>query len=147
VSVHLLDVNVVVALLWTNHEQHEAATRWFRRHQKGGWATCPMTQAGFVRVSSNPKVFRDAPTPAKAAEILERNLAHPAHRFFADQVPFSEAIAPFAPRLAGHQQTTDAYLLGLAIHYKAVLATFDSSIVGLAGDDPSLLKSLAVLTA
>lgn len=146
-SVHLLDINVLVALLWTNHEQHDAASRWFRRHQKRGWATCPMTQAGFVRVSSNPRVFADAPTPGKATEILEGNLAHATHRFFADHLRFSEAIAPFGDRLLGHQQVTDAYLFGLAVHHHAILATFDSGIAALAGNDPALLRSLAVLDA
>jgi hypothetical protein len=60
---------------WTNHDQHDAANRWFRRNQKHGWAT-PTTQATFARVSSNSRVFPVAPTPGKAAEILERNLAH-----------------------------------------------------------------------
>jgi len=147
VSVHLLDINVLVALLWTNHEQHEAASRWFRRHQKNGWATCPMTQAGFVRVSSNPRVFADAPTPVKAAGILESNLAHTTHRFFADELRLAEAITPFGDRLLGHQQVTDAYLFGLAVHHKAVLATFDTGIATLIGDDPALRRSLAVLDA
>jgi len=146
-SVHLLDINVLVALLWTNHEQHAAANRWFRRHQKNGWATCPMTQAGFVRVSSNPRVFAAAPTPAKAAEILESNLTHATHRFLGDDVRFSEAIAPFADRLLGHQQTTDAYLFGLAVHHGAVLTTFDGGIAALAGDDSGLLRSLTILDA
>jgi toxin-antitoxin system PIN domain toxin len=144
-SVHLLDINVLVSLLWTNHDQHDAANRWFRRNQRHGWATCPMTQTGFVRVSSNPRVFPVAPTPGKAAEILERNLAHATHRFFADDLPFSRAIAPFADLLLGHQQTTDAYLFGLAVHHKAVLATFDGGIAALAGDDPGLERSLVIL--
>ncbi|MCI0422491.1 MAG: VapC toxin family PIN domain ribonuclease [Acidobacteria bacterium] len=112
-SVYLLDINVLVALSWANHEQHEAASSWFRTHQRSGWATCPLTQAGFVRVSSNPRVVPDAPPPAKALEILETNLSHPAHRFWKLDIGLSDAVSPFADRFAGHQQTTDAYLLGL----------------------------------
>ena len=145
-SVYLLDINVLVALLWTNHEQHQAASAWFKRRQQGGWATCALTQAGFIRVSSNPRVFRDAPTPVKAVEILELNLDHPTHRFFKDELDFPHAVKPFGNRLSGHQQTTDAYLFGLAIHKGGVLATFDKSIATLAGSDPILLKALEILS-
>src|SRR2546426_9205272 len=93
-KVCLLDVNTLVALLWTNHEQHEAARAWFLAHQRGGWATCPLTQTGFIRVSSNPRVFPDAPSPGKAAEILAANLGHANHHFWKDEIPFAQAVAP-----------------------------------------------------
>jgi toxin-antitoxin system PIN domain toxin len=144
-SAYLLDVNVLVALLWTNHEQHQTASNWFKRHQQSGWATCPLTQAGFIRVSSNPGVFRDAPSPAKAIEILEINLRHPTHRFLKDEIDVPQAVKPFGNRFSGHQQTTDAYLFGLAIHKRCMLATFDKSIAALAGNDPVLLKALEIL--
>jgi hypothetical protein len=130
-SVQLLDVNLLVALFWTNHEQHGAARKWFQSLQ-GGWATCPLTQAGFVRISSNPRIFPDAPTPARAVELLTANLRHPRHRFWKDDLTFADAVAPFGGRVAGHQQTTDAYLFGLALHRKGVLATFDAGLAALA---------------
>jgi toxin-antitoxin system PIN domain toxin len=147
VSVRLLDINVLVALLWTNHEHHRSASDWFKVHQRPGWATCPFTQAGFVRISSNPRVFRDAPGPCRAVEILEANLEHPAHRFFRDDIPFSKAVAPFGDRLRGHQQSTDAYLFGLAIHKRAILVTFDASIAALVGEGSLHRKSLEILRA
>src|SRR5437867_4019837 len=125
-SVCLLDVNTLVALLWTNHEQHDAARAWFLAHKRAGWATCPLTQTGFIRVSSNPRVFPDAPSPGKAAEILAANLGHANHHFWKDEIPFARAVAPFGAGLLGHQQVTDAYLLGLAIRKRGVLATFDA---------------------
>jgi toxin-antitoxin system PIN domain toxin len=146
-SVYLLDINVLVALLWTNHEQHAIARDWFKSHHKSGWATCPLTQAGFVRVSSNPRVFRDAPLPAKALEVLQANLKGPAHRFWKDEIGFGQAVAPFATRLAGHQQITDAYLLGLAIRKRGVLATFDTGIASLATEGSIHRKSLEFLGA
>ena len=146
-SLHLLDINVLVALCWTNHEQHAAATAWFKRQQRAGWATSALTQSGFVRVSSNPRVFADAPSPVKAASILAANLQHPSHRFLADDLSFRDAVEPFENRLSGHQQVTDAYLYGLAIRKRAVLATFDASIAELAGGKAALLKSLLVLDA
>jgi toxin-antitoxin system PIN domain toxin len=144
-SPYLLDINVLVALFWTNHEHHEAAIDWFRRRQKAGWATCPLTQAGFVRVSSNPRVFPDAPSPAKAVEILQANLKHPAHRFFKDEIGFPEAVKRFSGAFSGHQQVTDAYLFGLAVHRGGVFTTFDTSVSALAAEDSSLLKSLEIL--
>lgn len=62
----LLDVNVLVALAWTNHVHHEAATSWFRTHGARGWATSPFTEAGFVRVSSNRSAMLTSTTPATA---------------------------------------------------------------------------------
>jgi toxin-antitoxin system PIN domain toxin len=144
-SVQLADINVLVALFWTNHEQHQAAKRWYLSVQRSGWATCPLTQAGFVRISSNPRVFPDAPTPAKAIEILQANLKSPSHRFWKDEVGFAEAVHPFENRFTGHQQTTDAYLLGLAIRKRGVLATFDSSIAGLVEEGSPYMKSLKIL--
>jgi toxin-antitoxin system PIN domain toxin len=146
VSVYLLDVNVLVALLWTNHEHHQLARAWFTTHHRSGWATCPLTQAGFVRVSSNPRVFPDAPAPSKVVEVLESNLKHPAHRFFKDEIGLARAVQPFEDRFSGHQQTTDAYLFGLAIHQKAVLATFDKSVAALVGQGSIHLKRLEVLS-
>lgn len=142
-SAYLLDVNLLVALLWTNHEQHEAARRWFQGHHSAGWATCPLTQAGFVRISSNPRVFPDAPSPARAVELLAANVKHPSHRFWKDDLPFAEAVAPFAGRFIGHQQTTDAYLFGLALRRRGRLATFDSGLSALA--DSRQAKSLVIL--
>jgi toxin-antitoxin system PIN domain toxin len=144
-SVYLLDINVLVALMWTNHEQHEAARDWYRLHQRAGWATCPMTQAGFVRISSNPRVFPAAPSPSKAVEILKTNLNHSSHQFWKDDITFGQAVAPFSNRLSGHQQTTDAYLFGLALHKRGVLATFDASIVSLVAGNSPLLKSIEIL--
>ncbi|HEY2931080.1 MAG TPA: TA system VapC family ribonuclease toxin [Acidobacteriota bacterium] len=145
--VYLLDINLLVALLWANHEQHEAAADWFRAHRQSVWATCPLTQAGFVRISSNPRVFPDTPAPLKALEILETNLRHPRHRFWKDDISFADAVAPLAGRFAGHQQTTDAYLLGLAIHKTGVLATFDESIAALLEPRALNVKFLEIIRA
>jgi len=143
VSGYLLDINLLVALLWTNHEQHEPARRWFQGHHSEGWATCPLTQAGFVRISSNPRVFPGAPPPARAVELLAANIKHPSHRFWKDDVLFADAVAPFAGRFIGHQQTTDAYLFGLALRRRGRLATFDSGLSALA--DSYRAKSLVIL--
>ena len=145
-NVFLLDINVLMALLWANREQHNAATHWFLEHQQAMWATCPLTQAGFVRISSNPRVFPDAPSPAKAVELLEANLRHHGHCFWKDEIPFAVAIARFGDRFTGHQQVSDAYLYGLAIHKGGSLATFDRSIAALVEPESRYLQSLEILS-
>lgn len=127
----LLDVNVLIALMWPAHESHTQAQEWFGRKSRDGWATCPFTQAAFVRIISNPAFSSDAVTPQEALKLLAANLNHPSHHFWPDEISFVQATQPFAPRLAGHQQVTDAYLLGLALHKKGKLATMDRAVLAL----------------
>jgi len=127
----LLDANVLIALLWPAHEAHSRARAWFDRRSSGGWATCPFTEAACVRVLSNPAFSADAYTPRGALDLLVANLKHPAHLFWGDDIAFPQAVEPFAARLEGHRQLTDAYLLGLALHRKGKLATMDRSIPAL----------------
>lgn len=128
---YLLDTNLLIALLWPSHEQHDAALNWFTRHRGKGWATCPVTQAGFVRIVSNPAFSRDAVQPREATQILSANTAAKDHSFWPAELPFAEAVAFAGVRLLGHQQVTDAYLLGLAIRRGGVLATLDHRIAAL----------------
>ena len=124
----LLDVNVLVALLWPAHESHGTVQDWFARNSRHGWVTCPFTQAGFVRIVSNPSFSPDAVSPEEAATLLEANLKHPHHRFWSDEIGLPEAIEPFCGRIIGHRQVTDAYLLGLAMHKRGRLATLDRAV-------------------
>ena len=128
---YLLDVNLLIALSWPPHKKHERAQAWFGKHASEGWATCPFTEAAFVRILSNPAFSADAVAPREATKLLSSNVKHPHHRFWADDVAFVDAVEPFTRSLVGHQQVTDAYLLGLAIHKKGALATMDHSIQAL----------------
>lgn len=129
----LLDLNILAALLWPAHEHHEAAHRWFGARAPARWATCPLTQLGFVRIVSNPAFSRDALTPTEAVALLAHNLTHPAHEFWADDLHLPPAISGIAPGLHGHRQITDAYLVALARRRRGVLATFDRGLRTLAG--------------
>jgi uncharacterized protein len=124
----LLDVNVLLAMIWPRHEAHAKVQQWLSRSGREKWATCPFTETAFVRILSNPAFSRDALTPADALRLLEANLAHPAHQFWSDDLGFPQAISSYSPRIVGHQQVTDAYLLGLAIHKKGKLATLDRAL-------------------
>jgi len=124
----LLDVNVLVALGWKGHPDHVRAQNWFLKNNRAGWATCPFTQAAFVRIVSNPAFSANAVLPVEALALLATNLNHPTHQFWASDIPLRDALRHFGERLVGHQQITDAYLLGLALHRKGKLATLDEGI-------------------
>lgn len=128
---YLLDTNLLIALLWPSHERHAVALRWFAERRREGWATCPFTQAGFVRIVSNPSFSRDAVPPRAAIAVLSANTASQDHVFWSDDMPFGEAAAFAGLRLVGHQQVTDAYLVGLALRRGGILATLDQRIVEL----------------
>ena len=124
----LLDVNVLIALAWPNHLHHELVTRWFRRQQRNGWATCSVSQSGFVRVSSNSRILPGAKSPGEALSLLRELVALPHHHFLPDEVSLatSELINP--QRIMGHRQVTDAHLLAVALSNDAQLATLDRGI-------------------
>ncbi len=143
---YLLDTNVLIALLWPSHERHAMAVKWFTRHRAKGWATCPFTQAGFVRIVSNPAFSRDAVRPRDASQVLLANTAAKDHVFWSDDLPFAEAVAFAGVRLMGHQQVTDAYLLGLAVHRGGVLATLDQRVSALTEPKGAERKALEVVS-
>ncbi len=125
---HLLDVNLLVALAWPNHIHHAAALGWFRRSEAEGWATCPLTESGFVRVSSNSSVLADARSPREAIHLLRRIVALPHHVFWHDDVSVASSGFLDEVPLAGYRQVTDAHLLTLARHRGGRLATLDGKM-------------------
>lgn len=131
----LLDINILTALLWPTHEHHDVAHRWFGGRGEAPWATCSLTQLGFVRIVSNPAFSRDALSPPEALALLGENLAHPAHEFWTDSLHVPRAVKRMEARLQGYRQLTDAYLLALAQRRKGVFATFDRAVRTLAGDE------------
>jgi uncharacterized protein len=142
----LLDVNVLVALVWPGHQAFARVHRWFGRHATAGFATCPLTQAGFVRIVSNPAFSPRAVTPREAVAALATTVKHPGHQFWKDELPLEQAVRPFEQRLVGHQQVTDAYLLGLAVHHRGKLVTLDRATLALLPDS-SFRSSIELLEA
>jgi toxin-antitoxin system PIN domain toxin len=127
----LFDVNVLIAMAWPTHDGHKKVQQWFSTHAPSGWATCPITQSAFVRILSNPSFSPNALSPRDALALLQTNLAHSEHRFWPDEIGLVQALKPLAPQLEGHQQVTDAYLLGLAMHKEGKFVTMDKSVVRL----------------
>jgi toxin-antitoxin system PIN domain toxin len=128
VSIALLDVNVLVALFDPAHANHEEAHRWFGRNRKHGWATCPITVNGCIRVLSNPAYPTVRATAAEVADRLRGFCSTADHHFWADSVSLMDESLFRAAMIGGHHKITDAYLLGLAVRNHGRLATFDRSI-------------------
>jgi toxin-antitoxin system PIN domain toxin len=129
--VALLDVNALVALAWDSHVPHARIRAWFADNHSGGWATCPITESGFVRVSSNPKVLPSPIGVGAARGVLAALRAVDGHRFLVDDV--SIGGDDDVPRIVGHRQVTDAHLLTLARRRGVALVTFDAALATLAG--------------
>ncbi len=123
----LLDVNVLLALLDGDHVQHVAAREWFRSAITSGWASCSITQNGFVRVISQPR-YPSPVAPAQAIARLAAATAGPHHRFIASSVSILDGTVVDPSRVLGSRQITDAYLLALAAAHDLRLVTFDQSI-------------------
>lgn len=136
----LLDVNALVALAWDSHVHHAPMRAWFAANSSAGWATCPITESGFVRVSANPKVLPSAIGVGAAREVLSALRARPGHRFLADDVSTSDSDVP---AIAGYRQVTDAHLLTLARRGGVRLVTFDAGILAMSGKhDVEVLTAL-----
>lgn len=127
----LLDVNALVALVWDSHIHHAQVRAWFGANREAGWATCPVTESGFLRVSSNPVVLPSPISVEDARRVLGALRAIGRHRFLADDVSMTDADVP---SLVGHRQVTDAHLITLARRHSMRLVTFDTGAAGLARD-------------
>lgn len=126
---YLLDVNVLVALFDPAHAHHEPAHDWFARVGSTAWATCPITENGFVRVVSHPSYPTVEAAPAEATERLRTFTEnHPGHEFWPDSVSLTDDSLFDAALLTASGSITDAYLMGLAVRCGGRLATFDQSM-------------------
>jgi hypothetical protein len=122
----LLDVNLLIALFDPDHVHHEPAHLWFGAHKTAGWATCPLTENGLVRILSNPSYSPAAERPAKIAGRLRAFCESGHHLFWPDDVSLSDSGR--FDLAVGHRKLTDVYLLALAVAHEGRLATFDRSI-------------------
>ena len=143
--IRLLDVNVLLALAWPEHLHHEPAHRWFAQHRAEGWATCPVTQSGFVRLSSNRNVIADAMTPVEAIAAIERSTDHPEHHWWPQDEPVAKLSPEMMVRIMGPGHMSDAVLLDLAIKRGGRLATFDAGIARLLPKASPLAAHLEVI--
>ena len=123
----LLDVNVLIALLDADHSLHARATEWFAGHARSGWASCPITQNGCIRIMSHPG-YPNAVTVRAVMEGLAEATAGNHHQFWPDDVSLLTAGVADPARIHGPRQITDLYLLALAVRHKGQFITFDASV-------------------
>jgi hypothetical protein len=143
----LLDVNALIALLWQEHPFHNRCVEWFTTAASAGWATCPVTESGFVRLLSNPAFTANPPSVSSALRVLQTATESGAnHQFWKDDLPLSTLRARWSRGL-NHKQITDAYLLALTVHHRGCLVTFDAKMVALAGDGNMERDRLEILRA
>jgi toxin-antitoxin system PIN domain toxin len=131
---HLLDVNLLIALCDADHVHRPVAKRWFQTHAASGWATCPITENAVLRVVGQP-VYPGGPgSPAAVRPLLRQLCSLPGHQFWPDEVSILDAT--LGNSLAGVKsgQLTDLYLLSLAMARKARFVTLDRRV------DPSLVR-------
>jgi uncharacterized protein len=125
---YLLDVNVLIALFDQGHVHHDAAHRWLGTLAAPTWASCPLTQNGFIRVVSNPAYPKISASPAALVDRLRSFCQQPGHVFWPDAISLTDQTLFDLTKLEGHRQVGDLYLAGLAMHFGGRLATFDSGI-------------------
>ncbi len=125
----LLDVNFLVALFDPDHQFHDAAHAWWKNNQGGGWASCPLTENGLVRILSNPNYSVRFKRSCEAViEDLKEFLTDTDHRFWPDSVTVRDAGAIAGRHLKGPKQLTDVYLLALAVANGGRLVSLDAHI-------------------
>jgi uncharacterized protein len=123
----LLDINVLLALLDSDHVDHDRARDWLNAEIRHGWASCAITQNGFVRIVSQPR-YPSPVSPELALDRLTRASNTKYHEFWPCSVSLLDTRVIDRSRLIGPRQVTDAYLLALATHHDARFVTFDQSV-------------------
>lgn len=125
----LLDINVVIALLDPDHDFHHRAHDWWGENRHDGWASCPLTENGIIRIVSNPAYNpRRSLAPSTVAELLRTFAGRTDHEFWPDSVSFLDTAVIDTEKVLGPRQITDLYLLALAASRGARLVTFDDSM-------------------
>jgi len=119
-------VNLLLALTDPMHVHHETAHIWFAQTGRRSWATCPITENGFVRIASHPRYPNRPGNVGAVLEILRQLCAAEGHQLWSENVSIRDLIGP--DQLISHAQVTDAFLLGLAVHQAGKLATLDQRL-------------------
>lgn len=123
----LLDVNVLIALHDQQHIHHSLAARWFVANAGQGWASCPLTQNGCVRILSQPGYPNPVPLPTALA-LLQQSCSHAEHNFWPDDISLLDSSRLNHHHMHGFRQLTDIYLLALAVKHGGRFVTFDAKV-------------------
>jgi toxin-antitoxin system PIN domain toxin len=123
----LFDVNALLALFDESHPFHGQARAWWHVNQASDWASCPLTQNGFVRIMSQPRYLQGR-SPVEAIGALHTGLDQPDHEFWPDNISITDEAIFDHGHILGPNQITDVYLLGLAVKNGGRLVTFDRGL-------------------
>ncbi len=123
----LFDSNVLIALFQPDHVHHQRVHQWWEKNQSRGWATCPITENGFVRILSQPK-YPLLQTIPSAIKLLNMAKHETDHAFWPDSVSLLDFEKFNADAFTRHGQITDAYLLALAVKNNGRLVSLDQDI-------------------
>ncbi len=147
---YLFDINALIALAWPQQTQHPQMQMWFDKNSSDGWATCALTQAGFMRILTQPAFAMlhrlETIKLSHATLLLQTNVTHKKHQFLDLNFGFDKVLSTCTGGLQGHRQITDAYLLTLAVQNKRQLVTFDAGIGSLLATTAERQKHLLVLS-
>jgi uncharacterized protein len=123
----LLDVNVLIALLDAGHMHHATARAWLDANIEHGWASCPITQNGCLRIMSADAYPRSRPLAVVAGRLREATgMYH--HEFWTDAISVLDPDRFDQGRWLTSRQVTDAYLLALAVHRDGIFVTLDRGV-------------------
>jgi hypothetical protein len=123
----LLDINLLIALFDSAHVHHRVAHNWLAKNAAQGWATCPITQNGCVRVMSQSQY----PGRLPVSDIVRRLSAavdSSEHTFWPDSISLCDQVRFDHTRALTNKSLTDIYLLALAVENGGRLVTFDRTI-------------------
>jgi uncharacterized protein len=123
----LLDVNFLISLHDETHDFHQSATGWIIDNTTEGWATCPLTQNGCLRIMSQPR-YANYKEISAVTRRLQEFCATPNHQFWPDDISLLDSALFDHSKIHGHRQLTDIYLLALAVKHGGRLVTFDREI-------------------
>ena len=132
---HLLDVNVLIALIDPAHVQHDQVHEWFGRVGYKAFATCPLTENGLLRIVGHPKYPNSPGPPSTVVAALAAIRALPGHAFWPDSISLVDSSLVDPDLLSNHSRVTDTYLLALARENKGKLATMDQKLAAEAVTD------------
>jgi uncharacterized protein len=139
---HLLDVNILIAIIWPSHQEHASARSWFEKSGYQLWASNPLTQLGVLRLLTNPALTYGMVSVTAALTLLNKATQHSKHEFWPLDRTVATSLGPVISRVRGYKQWTDALLLCQAAERDGVLVTFDAGIKELA---PNELKDRVLL--
>jgi toxin-antitoxin system PIN domain toxin len=123
----LLDINLLISLCDPNHIDHQRVATWFEETGGKAWASCPITENGFLRILSNPNYPGLSGSVSVATRLLQELQRQKGHEFWADDYSIVNGTVDLS-RSASHKQITDLYLLGLAVGRKGGFSSLDRHI-------------------